>query len=95
MRCVGKRHPDYGSEVGTIAVVWREASTLEEFGLVTRRFSGCTPFLDDDVSGGAIERMRKSVEEGVPKTFVGRSLFGMPKLLRYIARTGLDACDLD
>ena len=39
--------------------------------------------------------MRRLVAEGVPKAFVGRSLFAMPKLLRHIARTGLNACDLD
>jgi len=39
--------------------------------------------------------MRRLVKEGVPDTCVGESFFGMPKLLRYIARTGLDVCDLD
>ena len=42
-----------------------------------------------------MDRMRRLVKEGVPEAFVGKSFFGMPKLLRYIARTGLDACDID
>ena len=92
LRCVSKR---YGGEVGSLTVVWREASTLDELGLATRRFSGCAPFLYEDSLDGPMEHMRRLVAEGVPMAFVGRSLFGMPKLLRHIARTGLDACDLD
>ena len=92
LQCVDK---DYGNGVGSIVVCWREASTLDEFGTETRRFSGCAPFLDDFSIGGAMDRMRKLVKEGVPEAFVGKSFFGMPKLLRYIARTGLDACDID
>ena len=87
LRCVEK---DYEFGVGSIVVCWRESSTIDEFGTETRRFSGCAPFLDDDSVGGAMERMRRLVKEGVPDTFVGKSFFGMPKLLRYIARTGLD-----
>ena len=92
MRCVSKQ---YGCDVGTIVACWRESSTLDEFGLRTRRYSGCAPFLGDETIGGTINHMRQMVEDGVPKTFVGKSLFGMPKLIRLIARTGLDACDLD
>ena len=92
LRCVGKR---YGRAFGSLTVVWREASTLDELGLATRRFSGCAPLLYEDHLDGPMEHMRRLVAEGVPMAFVGRSLFGMPKLLRHIARTGLDACDLD
>ena len=92
LRCVSKR---YGGDVGSLTVVWREASTLDELGLATRRFSGCAPFLKEAHLDGPVEHMRGLVAEGVPMAFVGRSLFGMPKLLRHIARAGLDACDLD
>ena len=92
LRCVEK---DYGRGVGSIVGCWRESSTLAEFGIKTRRFSGCGPFLDQDSNGGPMDRMRRLVKEGVLVAFVGKSLFGMPKLLRYIGRTGLDACDID
>ena len=92
LRCVEK---DYGRGVGSIVGCWRESSTLADFGIKARRFSGCGPFLDQDSDGGPMDRMRRLVKEGVPEAFVGKSLFGMPKLLRYIGRTGLDACDSD
>ena len=92
LRCVSKR---YGGEVGSLTVAWREASTLGELGLTTRRFSGCAPFLKEDGLDGPIDHLRQLVDEGVPKAFVGRSLFGMPRLLRHMARAGLDACDID
>ena len=92
LRCVEK---DHGCGVGSIVGCWRESSTLPEFGIKTKRFSGCGPFLDQDSDGGPMDRMRRLVKEGVPQSFVGKSLFGMPKLLRYVGRAGLDACDID
>ena len=90
--CIDKTHE---SNVGSVVVCWRETSTAKEFGINTRRYSGCSNFLSADIDSRQLEKMRRLVEEGVPKCFVGRSLFGMPKILRHIARTGLDACDLD
>lgn len=92
LRCV---HKHYGAAVGTIMVCWREASTIKDFGFETRRYSGCAPFLNQAKSTAHMDWMCKLIGDGVPKAFAGRSLFGMPKLLRHLARTGLDACDLD
>ena len=65
---------EYGRGVGSIVVCWRESSTVDEFETETRRFSGCAPFLDDDSVGGAMDRMRRLVKEGVPDTFCGESV---------------------
>ena len=78
-------------ELGVLTVLWHEANTFEEHGIATRRYSGLREG-DEDSTPAALKAL---VAAGVPSVFVGRSLFGLPKMLKYLARTGLSACDID
>ncbi len=53
LHCVGEQ---YSNELGLLTVMWHEASTLQEQGIATRRYSGAAPFLDDreTFTGGAL-----------------------------------------
>ena len=92
LQCVDQVHAE---GLATIPVVWREATDLE--GLPGRRFSGAARLLRDGEGpeSAAVQKMQRLVTRGVPDAFVGKSLFAMPKLLRYLARTGLPAADID
>ena len=76
-------------------MLWREAASLENAPV--RRFSGAAHFLHDEEHREhvLVQKMQRLVSRGVPDAFVGKSAFAMPKLLRYLARTGLPACDVD
>ena len=78
-----------------MTVLWREAASLENAPV--RRFSGAAHFLHDDEQKDHVfvQKMQRLVSRGVPEAFVGKSAFAMPNLLRYLARTGLPACDID
>ena len=92
LQCVDKVHTE---GLGTMTVLWREAASLENAPV--RRFSGAAHFLHDDENKEhvLVQKMQRLVSRGVPEAFVGKSAFAMPKLLRYLARTGLPACDID
>ena len=45
LQCVTEQ---YGEDLGTIPVAWRESSSMETFGIEARRYSGCAPILDSD-----------------------------------------------
>ena len=92
LQCVDKVP---AARLGTINVLWREAASLENAPV--RRFSGATHFLHDDEHKYhvLVQKVERLVSQGVPEAFVGKSAFAMPKLLRYLARTGLPACDID
>ena len=92
LQCVDKVHTE---GLGTMTVLWREAASLENAPV--RRFSGGAHFLqsDEHAESAAVQKMQRLVSRGVPDAFVGKSVFAMPKLLRYLARIGLPACDVD
>ena len=78
-------------ELGVLTVVWHEASSFQDHGIATRRYSGVREEDDDNLPTG----LKALLAAGIPSVFVGRSLFGLPKMLKYMARTGLPACDID
>ena len=92
LQCVDKV---YAEGLGTLTALWHESVSLENAPV--RRFSGAAHFLraDKHKEHVAVLKMQRLVSRGVPEAFVGKSLFAMPKLLRYLARTGLPACDVD
>lgn len=86
LQSIRARARPIGRGLGEIKVIYRQAITPP--GLRGRQFTGLSK--DSEVP----EELQKDAKCVAPE-FVGRSAFGYSKLVKYIARFGLDVHDVD
>jgi len=77
-----------------LRVTWREDENAQSYGYKARRFSGFGPFAG---SRSPYLRTLQALYDKGGGGMVGRSLFSLPKLIRYAGRCGMEgrAMDID
>ena len=67
-----------------LRVTWREDENAQSYGYKARRFSGFAPF--DGSRSSFLRQLQALYRKGVASGMVGRSLFALPKIIRYAGR---------
>lgn len=78
-----------------LRVTWREDENAQSYGYKARRFSGFGPF--DGSKSAFLRQLQAISRKGAANGMVGRSLFALPKIIRYAGRCDLEgkAIDID
>ena len=78
-----------------LRVTWREDENAQAYGYKARRYSGFAPF--DGCKSAYLKQLQALAKRGAASRMVGRSIFSLPKAVRYAGRCDLDgrAMDID
>ena len=78
-----------------LRLTWREDENAQAYGYKARRYSGFAPF--DGCKSAYLKQLQALAKRGAASSMVGRSIFSLPKAVRYAGRCDLDgrAMDID